>query len=77
MIGTVEACGRCHGSGWVENPVWSRWWDSHDGLDGTEPLGEPEEVPCPVCGGSGKVLTDEALRVLCLADEIRRELKSA
>ncbi len=77
MTGTVERCRRCHGSGWVENPVWSRWWSCHEELDGTEPLGEPEEVVCPACEGTGKVLTDEAIKVLSLADEIRRELKSA
>lgn len=61
----------------IWNPVWKRFWETHERLDGTEPLHESEELECPVCNGAGKIPTDEGIKVLSLADEIRKEIRTA
>lgn len=76
MKALSEPCPVCKGCGMIWNPVWKQFWSTHDRLDGTEPLHEPEELECPVCNGAGKIPTDEGIKILALADEIRKELRT-
>ena len=61
-----DFCPVCDGEGFVWNPRWRAWCQSHDELP---PVGhalelEPEEVPCQTCGGVGYLLTDAGRSLL-------------
>ena len=63
-------CQECHGSGWVQHPLWARYWEANPGGgltveedqtwfreqgEYTPPHLIPEEEPCVECEGAGKI----------------------
>lgn len=67
----TEDCRECNGTGKTMHPAWRLFWAKYGNLKGPEfgaALEEngpevPEEIACPVCGGTGKVLSERGKRV--------------
>jgi hypothetical protein len=55
-LALTERCGDCGGCGFHYSDAWHAWFDRSPNERGPEP-DEPEECPCSVCDGAGRVLT--------------------
>lgn len=62
-------CDKCNGAGVVMSEAWKAWtaaWRAAqaEGQEAPPMPNEPEEVPCPDCGGDGRLLTAEGAELI-------------